>query len=235
MKALVVEDHDSLKTLLKVILESKGIKTDGVENGTEFFKKVNRKKYDIIILDINLPDIDGITLCEILNSNKKKYNNPIIFMLTAETDQDKINETLKLGVSDYITKPFDKNEFVLRLFNHIRIRKEAKESLNNDNSKSNDKKITYKDLVLYPHQHTLVKGHETIDMTSIEYKILHLLIKNKSQVLTRQSILQEVWGSDKLNITDRVVDVNICRLKKKIESLNKDLSTVWGIGYTLKT
>ncbi|WP_053956782.1 response regulator transcription factor [Inediibacterium massiliense] len=224
-KILIVEDESSIRSLLKVTFRTNGYDVIEAQSGEEGLKKAREEKPILALLDVMLPGIDGFEVCEKL---RKEFQNIGIIMLTARgQDMDKISG-LQLGADDYMIKPFNPTELVLRVQALIRrIGHEQK----NDTSilKSGPFHID-------THAHLVYKNEKVIDMTPKEYLLMKLFLENEGKAFTRDELLDCVWGWQFVGDT-KIVDVNIRRLRTKIEEDSSKpfyIETVWGVGYRWK-
>lgn len=224
-KIMIVEDEKRIVRFLQMELEHEGFETESEENGRRAYERIVQEQYDLVLLDIMLPDMDGLEVCR----RVREISDVPIIMLTAKDDiEDKVSG-LDIGADDYITKPFAIQELLARVRAAIRIHK-ANEMGNRD-----ERVLAVKDLVLYPGRYEVrVKG-ELVELTKKEYSLLEYMLRNKPNVLTRDQILQEVWGYDYVGDTN-VVDVYIRYLRAKIDERfdDKYIYTVRGIGYAVK-
>ena len=220
---MVVDDEKDIRDILGIYLDSNGYRTIKVENGKKALEILDKESIDLAILDIMLPDIDGIGLCIKIRANK---NIPII-MLSAKDQEIDIVMGLTSGADDYIAKPFNPVELLARVRAQLRRFKE----LNPD--QSNGQSLKYQNLELNLDTHKLIKNNEEIRLTPTEFKILSLMWKNKGIVFSTEKIYQRVWHEDDFEI-DNTVMVHIRNLRDKIEDDNKKplfIQTVWGVGY----
>jgi two-component system alkaline phosphatase synthesis response regulator PhoP len=197
------------------------------ENGREGIEKINQINFDLIILDLMMPEVDGIQLCKYVRGNEKFETIPIIMLTAKSTETDKIFG-LEIGADDYITKPFSVKELQARV--KALLRRSSMES------NTTEEVINYKNMKINTSQHIVRINNEEIRLTLKEYEVLLLLATNKGKVFTRDNLLNEVWGYDYIGET-RTVDVHIRHLRKKIESLdseNEYIETVRGVGYKIK-
>ena len=226
-KVLVVDDEESILTLLKFNLEKAGLIAITAEEGKKALEKVKEEKPDLIILDIMLPGMDGIEICKRL---RKEDNNIPILMLTAKDEEiDKILG-LEIGADDYMTKPFSIRELMARVKALLR------RSLQYGESKGEEDKVIVNDLVVFPDKYEVLLKGENIILTPKEFELLELLVRNKGKVLDRNFLLNKIWGYDYYGDT-RIVDVHISNLREKIEDKTekpKYIITVRGVGYKLK-
>jgi two-component system alkaline phosphatase synthesis response regulator PhoP len=197
------------------------------ENGREGIEKINQINFDLIILDLMMPEVDGIQLCKYVRGNEEFETIPIIMLTAKSTEIDKIFG-LEIGADDYITKPFSVKELQARV--KALLRRSSMES------NTTEEVINYKNMKINTSQHIVRINNEEIRLTLKEYEVLLLLATNKGKVFTRDNLLNEVWGYDYIGET-RTVDVHIRHLRKKIESLdseNEYIETVRGVGYKIK-
>ena len=220
---LIVDDDNDILELLEYNLSNAGYDVIGFLNTKHVRRVLQEEKIDLIIMDRNLPDIEGSSYVEMLRS--KNINTPVIF-LSAKDAQEDINEGFVKGGDDYITKPFNIDELQLRI----------KAVLNryNINSKETQKDLEYKDIKLDLNLHKAVIGEYEADLTKLETALLHILMINKGKVLDREFLLKHIW-KDTENINQKTVNVAMKRLKEKIDPFkNKDyIKTIRGVGYLL--
>ncbi|KHO62798.1 ArsR family transcriptional regulator [Thermoanaerobacter sp. YS13] len=224
---LVIEDEVHILELLRYNLEAAGYKVITSENGKEGLDKALEEKPDLVILDLMLPDVDGLEICKILKKNDETKNIPII-MLTAKSEEfDKVLG-LELGADDYITKPFSVRELLARIKAVLR-----RTQLSEEEEK--EEIIKFGDIVIDTGKHLVYKKGKVLELTLKEFELLKLLSQNMGKVLTRDYLLDKVWGYEYAGET-RTVDVHIRHLRKKIEDDDKSpvyIETVRGIGYKL--
>lgn len=221
-KILVCDDENSLLNMLSIILKKEGYDVICTQNGKEIIEKLKENIPDLIVLDVMLPDVNGF---DILKTISSKYKIPIL-MLTAKSDIiDKVLG-LEFGADDYITKPFDTREFLARVKALLRRMEEVKKISTT---------FSYKELFVDFDQRVVKKSGNPLNLTPKEFELLKVLIEAKGTVLSRDELLDRVWGYDYCGDT-RTVDIHILRLRKKIED---DVSnpvyilTVYGFGYKL--
>ena len=224
-RIMIVEDEKRIARFLQMELEHEGFVTESEENGRRAYERIVQEQYDLVLLDIMLPDMDGLEVCR----RVREIRDVPIIMLTAKDDvEDKVNG-LDIGADDYLTKPFAIQELFARVRAALRVHK-ANEDGNRD-----ERVLAVKELVLYPGRYEVrVKG-ELVELTKKEYSLLEYMLRNKPNVLTRDQILQEVWGYDYVGDTN-VVDVYIRYLRAKIDERfdDKYIYTVRGVGYAVK-
>lgn len=208
-KILVVEDEENISRLICDTLSIDGYKYDTAFDGEKAVEKALKENYDLILLDIMLPKLDGFSVMEKI----KARNIPIIF-LSAKSDVSSKVEGLKNGGQDYITKPFEPLELLARI--ELRIGKES---------------YTYKDIVINENEKDVYKSGEQIALTPKEYELLVLLIQNVGSALSRDEILSKIWNVDS-DIETRTVDYHIGQLRTKL-GLKEEIKTMNKIGYKL--
>ncbi|CAK7005843.1 MAG: Transcriptional regulatory protein CseB [Peptostreptococcus russellii] len=214
---LVIEDDKDIQELMVEFLKAKDYYVDAVSDGVKGIQKFKEKKYDLIILDIMMPNLDGFTTCKMIRNSS---NIPIIF-LTALTDEADQMKGFELGCDDYITKPFSFNLLVKRV-----------EAILKRTTKADNKDtLVFKDMTLGLNTYTVDIDGESIELTLKEFNILKELIEKYPQVITRENLLDSIWGYDFYGDT-RIVDAHIKNIRKKIKL--PYIKTVKGIGYTLE-
>lgn len=219
-KILIVEDEESIRGFLKINLKRNGYEVIEADNGELGVKLALKEKPAIIILDVMLPGIDGFKVCKIIRNEDEKVG---IIMLTAKSqDLDKIMG-LEYGADDYIIKPFNPMELLLRIKALLRRISDYEEK----------KGIIQGKFKLDIYAKRIFKNNKEIDLTPKEYSIIKLFIENPNKAFSRDELMDLVWGEDYIG-DPKIVDVNIRRLRSKIEcsSLNeKFIETIWGFGY----
>jgi two-component system alkaline phosphatase synthesis response regulator PhoP len=221
-KILIVDDEKDIIKMLDYNLKKEGYKVMSASNGEDAIKLAEVQHPDLIVLDLMLPGIDGLDVCRILKKESKTQDIPII-MLTAKTQETDKVVGLELGADDYVTKPFSPRELVARIKAVIR-RAKAKEKLP-EILKIGELTVDFAKIAVY------VKD-KAAELTSKEFELLKTLIKAKGRVLSRDYLLDAVWGLDKsLDIQTRTVDVHIRTLRKKLKTAAKHIVTVKNYGY----
>ncbi|MBU3180095.1 response regulator transcription factor [Clostridium psychrophilum] len=219
-KILLVEDEKLMSMFVEMELSHEGYKVDVAYNGREGLAMAEKNGYDLILLDIMIPGLNGIEVCKKI----RLLSQVPIIMLTAKSEiSDKVLG-LDVGANDYLTKPFAIEELLAR----IRVYKRSKVGINND-------KIRVKDIVMDNKAHNVMRGEKEIELTKKEYNLLEMLMINKNVVLTRSQLIEKVWGYDYIGDTN-VVDVFIRYLRCKIDDGFEDklITTVRGVGYVVK-
>ncbi|WP_097026751.1 response regulator transcription factor [Clostridium peptidivorans] len=220
-KILIVEDEKQMAMFIEMELGHEGYKVDVVYDGREGLQKVKNKEYDLILLDVMLPGLNGIEVCIEI----RRFSCVPIIMLTAKSDVSDKVLGLDVGASDYLTKPFAIEELLARIRVHIR-EKVLKNKLD---------EIKVKDIVMNNKTHQVWRAGKEIELTKKEYNILEVLLINKNIVLTREQLIESVWGYDYVGDTN-VVDVFIRYLRSKIDDGFEDklITTIRGVGYVIK-
>lgn len=224
-KILIVDDEASIVTLLKFNIEKAGYATDVAYDGVEAVKKAEANHYDLIVLDLMLPQMDGMDVCKQLR--QKQIETPIL-MLTAKDDElDKILG-LELGADDYLTKPFSPKEVVARIKAILRRMRQA--------GPSAYQTIRIGELNIFPERYEAEMNGEVLTFTRKEFELLSYLAQHKGKVLTRDQLLLAVWNYDFVGDT-RIVDVHISHLRDKIEANTRRpvyIKTIRGLGYKIE-
>ena len=222
IKLLIIEDSEETVDLIRLILSNENdiriFDANTIKDGMGLIKK---DAFDIILLDLSLPDGNGTYVCEQVRKFPELYGRPFIVALTADTSQESVNKNLELGCDDYIKKPFDRKELVIRLRKFIKRLPQNKEI------------IIYENIKLFLSNRTVLYNDEFIDLSKNEFELLYYFIINKGLLLTRANILDNVW-KENLDIRDKAVDQCLKRLRKKLPILNENLISKRGFGYILK-
>ena len=224
LRVFIVEDERRIARFLQIELEHEGFETDIEMNGSRALERLMQENYDIVLLDIMLPDMDGFEICR----RVRELSDIPIIMLTAKDEIDDKVKGLDVGADDYMTKPFAMEELLARIRNAMRKHTTVDQI-------PVDEKLQAKDLIMYPARYEVIVGQESIQLTRKEFALLEYLLRNKRRVLTRDQILQQVWGYD-YNGDTNVVDVYIRYLRAKIDERfsTKYIYTVRGVGYVIK-
>ena len=223
-RIFIVEDERPIARLLQLTLEREGFKTATEPNGRRAYERALQEKYDLILLDVMLPEMDGFEICKRI---REVSDVPIIMLTARDEIRDKV-DGLDLGANDYMTKPFAAEELLARIRNALR--------LHNDRVRAeDDKRYVVKNMIIYPERYEVTVKGEHVDLTHKEYELLKYLVENKRNVLSRDQILQTVWGYDYIGDTN-VVDVYISYLRSKLDNRfgEKYIHTVRGVGYAVK-
>lgn len=227
-KVLIVEDERRIARFLQMELEHEGMETALEDNGRRAYERIIQEQYDIVLLDVMLPEMDGFTICQ----KVRELSQVPIIMLTARDDiEDKV-EGLDIGADDYVTKPFATPELLARM----RVVLRRRESQGEESKQEPGKEIlSIKNLAMYTARHEVMVGDTPVELTKKEYDLLEYLLRNKRNVLSRDQILSNVWGYDYMGDTN-VVDVYIRYLRQKLDDRfqEKFIHTMRGVGYVIK-
>ena len=219
-KILLVEDNETIIMGLKYLLEQENFEVEVAKNVVTALTKIKKEKFDLCLLDITLPDGDGFEVCNLV---KNKTKTPVIF-LTARDEETNVVKGLDMGADDYVIKPFRTRELVSRIKNVLR-RYET-------NVDKEQNKIKYKDIIIDDNLAKVYKNGQEIIFTSLEYKILLMLFKNKNILVTRENLLEKIWDIAGNFVNDNTLTVYIKRIREKLEDKDgKIIQTVRGIGY----
>ena len=222
IKLLIIEDSEETVDLIRLILSNESdIKIFDANSIKDSINLIKKDIFDIILLDLSLPDGNGTYVCEQVRKFPELYGKPFIIALTADTSQESVNRNLELGCDDYIKKPFDTEELLIRLKKFIKRLPQNKEV------------IIYENIKLFLSNKTVIYNDEFIDLSKNEFELLYYFIINKGLLLTRMNILDNVW-KENLDISDKAVDQCLKRLRKKLPLLNENLISKRGFGYILK-
>jgi DNA-binding response OmpR family regulator len=222
-KILIVEDDEDILQLVKLYLEKEGYRVSVARTGVEALKQTKSEHPDLLILDLMLPEMDGLEVCKRLRADSKTATIPII-MLTAKAEETDTVIGLELGADDYVTKPFSPKALVARIkavFRRL------------ERSSAESSRFVYGTLVMDVGRHETLVGGREVTLTTKEFGLLEHLLRNPGRVLTRDVLLNAVWGYDYFGTT-RTVDVHVRRLKQKIPLLNDAIVSVKSLGYKLK-
>lgn len=226
-KILVVDDEQPIADILEFSLQKEGFEIEVAYDGTEALEKVDAFKPDLILLDIMLPNKDGMEVCREV---RKNYDMPIIMLTAKDSEIDKVLG-LELGADDYVTKPFSTRELLARVKSNIRRLQVVPEA---DRKKTGIKQIG--DLTIDPEAYLVRKRGHPIELTHREFELIHYLGNHIGQVMSREDLLQSVWGYDYFGDV-RTVDVTVRRLREKVEdnpSYPNWIITRRGVGYYLR-
>lgn len=225
-RVLVVEDDQHIRELVLLHLSLEGLATACSGDGTEALRLVRAEPFDLVVLDVMLPGLDGVTVCRAIRREPAIRDLPIL-MLTARRDEADKVLGLESGADDYLTKPFGIREFIARVRALLRRRRSTLAPAGQQPA------IVAGGLTIDPARRLARLDARDIDLTAHEFDLLYVLAGNRGIVFSREALLQRVWGGD-THITERSVDTLIKRLRKKIENDAADprfILTVWGSGY----
>ncbi len=214
-----LDDEADLLELLKVNLIRAGFRFEGFQDVQSLYRFLQKDKPDLILLDLMLPDVDGLDVCRYLRQHEGLAGIPVI-MLTARSDESDKVLGLELGADDYLTKPFSVKELVARI--HAVLRRNAQ--------KGEMRQIVLGPLVIDPEKHEVTYAGDRIDLTATEFRILELLASRPGRVFSRDQILDHLWGHEKA-VVDRTVDVHIRNLREKLGPAAPLIKNIRGVGY----
>jgi len=218
---LVVDDEKNIRDLLKFNFENEGYDVVVAKDGKEALEKV-KESIDLVVLDLMLPEIDGLNVCKKIRNDEKLGDLPIIMLTAKSEDIDRIIG-LELGADDYVTKPFNTRELIARVKALLR-----RISMSTNFEKEKPEVINLNDIIINVKNYTIKKQGENIAVTPKEFDLLVYLITNNDEVFSRDKLLKEIWGYEFSGDT-RTVDVHVRRLRKKIGE--NYIKTVRGVGY----
>ncbi len=222
-KIFIVEDDENIRELILYALGGSGFESLGFEQSTELFEELNKSNFpDLILLDIMLPLEDGLSVLKKLRDNKLYSEIPVIMLTAKGSEYDKV-KGLDMGADDYVTKPFGVMELMSRINAVLR---------RTGNSKP-DNKLTYGNITLDNERHTVRVADNSVNLTYKEYELLYFLLINSEIVLSRDKIMEVVWGFD-FECESRTVDMHIKTLRQKLGDSGEYIKTVRGVGYCLR-
>ena len=222
-KILVIEDEKDIQELLQLYLKRDGYDVHIAKDGETGLRKASQERYDLVLLDLMLPRVDGLEICRNLRSRPQTADLPII-MITAKAEEADRIVGLEMGADDYITKPFSPREVMARvkaIFRRL------------EKPRAKEIKREYGGIALDPSKHEVTYRGKSHSLTSKEFKLLDYFLSNRGLVLTRDTLLNEIWGYDYFGTT-RTVDVHVAHLRHKFQILNKSLVSIKGLGYKLR-
>lgn len=224
MRILIIEDNDGLGKLLKYTLEEAGYDIIAIAKaGDEGLKKVETEHPEIVLLDVDLPKIGGFDVSRIIKANPSKYGSPKVIIMTAKTAINDMKEGFESGAVDYIKKPFEPEEIVLKLNAMIK-----------NGEEKEPESMIFHELTIDRNNFIVFEYGKELKITKREYDCLMYILKNKNVLITREKIMNSVWKKQYEKGSDRVVDIFVSRLKAKTNVLKEHLHTLKGWGYVLK-
>lgn len=220
-KILVVDDEEDLCEILKFNLETEGYEVDTAFSAEEALKR-DISSYQLLLLDVMMGEMSGFKMASLLRKNEKTAGIPIIFLTAKDTENDMLTG-FSLGADDYISKPFSIRQVIARV-------KAVLRRTSNREKQPDGDLLTYETLSLDIKRIRATVDGKPVPLTKKEFEILRLLLENKGNVFSREEILSRVW-KDEVYVLDRTIDVNITRLRKKIDPYGKNIVTRLGFGY----
>ncbi|THF78337.1 response regulator transcription factor [Cohnella fermenti] len=229
-RILVVDDEERIRRLLRMYLEKEGYVIEEAEDGESALRKALQMDYDLIVLDLMLPGIDGMEVCTRLRQSKA---TPVI-MLTAKGEEVNRVQGFEVGADDYVVKPFSPREVIFRIKAILR-RSSATAFLSKELATSNN--IVFPHLVIEHDAHRVTADGQEVNLTPKEYELLHFLASSPDKVYSREELLKDVWNYDFFGDL-RTVDTHVKRLREKLNRVSVEaasmITTVWGVGYKLE-
>ena len=225
-RILVVEDDPDIAQLVAHYLEKSGFAVDRLANGRDALVSIAAHAPDVLVLDLMLPQVDGLEICRVVRGNEATAGIPII-MLTARAEESDRIVGLEIGADDYLAKPFSPNELVARVRALVRRAQRAGPA-----GAVTGKPTTYGSIAVDPERHTITDAGETVTLTAKEFMLLEYFLQHRGRVLSRDVLLTDVWGYRYTGGT-RTVDVHVRRLREKLPLLATALTTVKQFGYKL--
>ncbi len=221
-KILVIEDEKDIRDLLQFYLEREGYKVKNCADGESALRGVAQESFDLALLDLMLPGVDGLEVCRKIRSDPRTADLPIIILTAKGGEADRI-VGLELGADDYVTKPFSPREVVARikaLFRRF------------EKPKAKEVKQEYRGSLLDPERYEVSFEGKVQELTTKEFKLLEFLMTNRGRALSREQLLNKIWDANYFGTT-RTVDVHVAHLRRKFPLLSKYLTSVKGVGYKL--
>jgi two-component system phosphate regulon response regulator PhoB len=228
--ALIVEDESDIREMVAYNLQKEGYQTAAVGSGEEALELVESRDFDVVLLDLMLPGIDGLSVCRELKQRPETRSTAII-MISAKRDEMDVVVGLKLGADDYITKPFSPKVLVARV--EAVLRRLAEDVVKESKPATPEAPVAIHELEIHPGQHMVYCEGDPIELSRTEFQVLQLLVGKPGWVFARKQILNELYG-DKHAVANRAVDVQIVGLRKKLGPAGKYIETVRGVGYRFK-
>lgn len=222
VKILIIEDEPDIRRNLEYNLGREGFNASSVGTLDNAYKKIKSKKFDLILLDLMLPDGSGLELCKKIKSNSETEATPVVILTAKDDEVDRV-VGFELGADDYVTKPFSVRELILRV----------KAILKRSDTKTKEVvevERQFGDLKIDVDSHEVHVDSKLIELTALEFRLLKELVDKRGRVQSRDQLLSEVWGYN-AEVTTRTVDTHIKRLREKLGSMGKYVQTIRGVGY----
>lgn len=223
-RVLVVDDESDVTELLRFKLRQEGYHVEVINDPLMIMGTAREFQPDLFLLDIMMPDLNGLQICRMIKADPKLSGVPVIFLTAKGETSDRI-EGLETGADDYISKPFDSQELILRVASVLR--------RYNGQPESPARRLKAGDVLLDEEQHRVTVKGQPIELTATEFKLLRLLLDRKGRVQTRESLLVSVWNYD-TDTETRTIDTHIRRLREKLGSESAIIETVRGVGYRIR-
>jgi len=229
-RVLVVEDEPNIRELVCMHLGLEGYTCDGVGDGQEALKRTEAERFDLLVLDVMIPGLDGVSLCRAVRNGRTNRDVPIL-MLTARREESEKVVGLESGADDYLTKPFGVRELVARV--RALLRRPRQPAAATGNGDENNQPVRIHGIDIDPARRRVNVVGRDVELTDQEFRLLHLLATHAGIVFSREALLSRIWRGDTF-VTVRSVDTLVKRLRRRIESDPANprlLLTVWGVGY----
>ncbi len=217
-----VEDEQNIREIILYTLKSTGFEAEGFEESISFFKALKKQKPALILLDIMLPNTDGVDILRMLKEDAETASIPVIMATAKGTEYDKI-KSLDMGADDYLVKPFGMMEMVSRI----------KAVLRRATPKDQSHTLCFEQIVMNLDEHIVYVNAERIDLTYKEFNLLHVFLSHPNMVFTRTQLFTSVWSADYLG-EERTVDMHVSTLRQKLQDAGKCIKTVRGVGYRME-
>jgi DNA-binding response OmpR family regulator len=227
-RALIVEDEASIREIVRFHLSLAGLETEEIADGRAALDRVRTERFDLVVLDVMLPGVDGVTLCRAMRSGGPNQRTGVLMLTARDTEPDKVLG-LESGADDYLTKPFGVREFMARVTSVLR----RASGGTSEPARVETGMVRAADVTLDPDRRQVRVRGEVVDMTKQEFDILYLLASRRGIVFSRAALIAKVWGEDTY-VTERTVDSVVSRLRRKVEREPDDpemILTAWGVGY----
>jgi two-component system alkaline phosphatase synthesis response regulator PhoP len=224
VRILVVDDEPDILELIRYNLTRNNYDMTGVASGEEAFASVRMSPPDLVVLDLMLPGVDGLEVCRRLKNDARTAGIPVI-ILSAKGEEADVVTGFELGADDYLTKPFSPRVLLARIKAVLRCQQSEPDA--------DDAVITHHDLQIHPGRHEVQVASALVQLTLMEFRILHLLARRPGWVFTRNQILEAAQGDDS-SVTTRTVDVHIVALRRKLGPIGDLIETIRGVGYRLQ-
>src|SRR5688572_11027973 len=227
-RALIVEDEPSIREIVRLHLSLAGYETEEVADGHAALQRLRTDRFDLVVLDVMLPGVDGITVCRALRSGGPNQRAGVLMLTARDTEPEKVLG-LESGADDYLTKPFGVREFMARVTAVLR----RASGGSREPERTRTGIVTSADVTLDPDRRQARVRGKLVELTKQEFDILYLLASRRGIVFSRAAVIAKVWGGDTY-VTERTVDSVVSRLRRKIERDPNDpelLLTAWGVGY----
>lgn len=227
-RALIVEDEPSIREIVRLHLSLAGLETDEVADGGAALERLRTERFDLVVLDVMLPGVDGVTVCRALRAGGPNQRAGVLMLTARDTEPDKVIG-LESGADDYLTKPFGVREFMARVTSVLR---RASGALS-EPAGTETGTVTAGEITLDPDRRQARVRGDLVELTRQEFDILYLLASRRGIVFSRAALIAKVWGEDTY-VTERTVDSVVSRLRRKVERDPDDpgmILTAWGVGY----